>query len=281
MQSTSEPSAGSGDMRKSLIPKSLAQHTFDVVSNNPYIVCVDQGIAWVRTDESTLQLMDKGGSVKDTINVDFVICGMALTSNGEILLLDSHSSCVKTLSRQKTICNLLRTNWEATGLCCLRNDDVVVTCKGGKGNVTVYTRTGAIRQKLDHIKFRCPIRVAVNKVNHDIYIRDYERNDWISPGKVIVLGPDFQPRYEYCGQGDKEFSPLSICTDHSGHVLITDYSNHRVYILDQKGRFMQYILTSEQGLHLPRTIDVDVEGYVWVGEDLLNKGRVTVARYLQ
>ena len=279
MQSTS--SVCSSDMRKSLIPKSLAQHTFDVVSNNPYIVCVDQDIAWVRTDESTLQLMDRGGSVKDTINVDFVICGMTLTSDGDILLLDSHNSCVKTVSRQKTICNLLRTNWEATGLCCLRNDDVVVTCKGGKGNVTVYTRTGAIRQKLDHIKFRCPMKVAVSKVNHDIYIRDYERNDWISPAKVIVLGPDFQPRYEYCGQGDKEFSPLSICTDHSGHVLITDYSNHRVHILDQEGQFIQHVLTSEQGLHLPRTIDVDTDGYVWVGEDLLNKGRVTVARYLQ
>ena len=33
-----------------------------------------------------------------------------------------------------------------------------------------------------------------------------------------------------------------------GHILITDCKNHRVHILDQERRFIQYILTSQQGL---------------------------------
>ena len=67
-----------------------------------------------------------------------------------------------------------------------------------------------------------------------------------------------------------------------GHVLIADHNNHRVHILDQEGQFIQFILTSQQGLHEPITIDVDKEGYVWVGELVdINKGRVKVARYLQ
>ena len=84
------------------------------------------------------------------------------------------------------------------------------------------------------------------------------------------------------GQGDSEFTPVGVCADQMGHILITDYSNHRVHILDQKGCFIQYILTSHQGLHQPVTIDVDKEGNMWVGEWVdYGKGRGKVARYLQ
>ena len=63
-----------------------------------------------------------------------------------------------------------------------------------------------------------------------------------------------------------------------GHILIADTDNDRVRILDQEGRFIQYILTSQQGLHKPRNIDVDREGYVWVGG---YGGSIKVAKYLQ
>ena len=120
--------------------------------------------------------------------------------------------------------------------------------------------------------------VAVNKVNQDIYICDHDYNYWNSSGKVVTIGADGKVRYEYTGQDDKVFAPADVCTDQMGHVLITDYWNHRVHILDQEGRFIQYILTEQQGLSGPTTIGVDGEGYVWVGED---NQCVNVARYLQ
>ena len=67
-----------------------------------------------------------------------------------------------------------------------------------------------------------------------------------------------------------------------GHVLITDFDNSRVHILDQEGQFIKYILASQQGLSKPITIDVNMEGYIWVGEYVdFYKGRVKVAKYLQ
>ena len=144
----------------------------------------------------------------------------------------------------------------------------------------MYNRNGEIRQKFDLIKFRHPMSVAVNNVNQDIYICDHEsNNNYYSRGKVLTVGTDGQLQYEYSGQPSEcVFSPVGVCTDHMGHVLITDHYNHRIHIINQEGRFIGYILTAEQGLILPTTINVDREGYVWVGED---NWCVKVARYLQ
>ena len=245
------------------------------------IACVERGQAWVTT-ENKLQLMDRSGSVRDKIKIDFHIEDMALTSDGDLLLADFYGRCIKSVSPKKKITTLFSTSGRPCGLCCLHNGDVVVTL-GLNSKVIIYSRDGEIRRTLDHIKFRCPRRVAVNKVNQDICICDHEVYIYNSPGKLIAVGADGQLHYEFSGQGDKDFYPVDVCTDQMGHVLIADFWNYRVHILDQEGRFIRYILTSRQVLKWPVTIDVDKEGFVWVGGNEIfdNKGHVNVAKYLE
>ena len=119
-------------------------------------------------------------------------------------------------------------------------------------------------------------------MNQNIYISDHEVNYLYSAGKVLAVGSDGQLCYEYAGQGDSVFIPVDLSADLMGHVFIFDYNSHRVHILDKKGRFQQYILSAQQGLQRPYSIDVDKEGFVWVGEYFgPNRGRVKVAKYLQ
>ena len=197
---------------------------------------------------------------------------MAVTSDGELLLADHSNNCIRSVSRQKTISTLFTTSGTPSGLCCFPNKNIVVTLHDER-NVKVYNIDGEIIQTFDHITFRCPRTVAVNKVNQDIYICD-ER-------KVLAVGADGRLQYEYTGQGDREFTPYDVCTDQMGHVFIADRDNDRVHVLDQEGRFIQYILTSQQGLGWPVTTDVDREGYLWVGKQVGPTGYVEVARYLQ
>ena len=278
-------SAGSGTKR-SLIRNPSVQHHFDVDESYPLIVCVEQGLAWVTTGvtvkpkSTTIKLVDRDGSVRDIIKTDFHFNDMVVTSDGELLFTDENS-CIKSISKHKKISTLFRASGQPWRLSCLPNNDIVLKFRNDK-KVVIYSRTGQIRQTLDHIKCRCPIFVSVNKVNKDIYICDKESISADSADKVIAVGADGKLRYEYTGQSDGEFTPVGMCTDQMGHVLITDYSSHRVHILDQEGQFMQYILTSQHGLKEPWTIDVDKEGYVWVGQWAgFNKGHVRVARYLQ
>ena len=264
---------------RSLIPNPSVHHQFDVGHPYPLVSCVEGGLAWVMTGftsnpkRTTLQLVDKRGSINNTITVDFIISDMAVAADGGLLLTDIENNCIKSVSKQKKITTLFSTSGSPEGLCCLHNGDIVVAFLYDK-KVKVYNKNGKITQSFDHIKFKSPHKVAVNKVNQDIYVCDSR--------KLIAIKADGQLRYEYTGQGDSKFSSSDVCTDQMGHVLITDRNNHRIHILDQEGRFIQYILTSQQGLQRPVTIDVDTEGYVWVGEWVdYDKGCVKGARYLQ
>ena len=155
---------------KTLLHRPSVQFKFPINSFYPLISCIDRGLAWVSFDRKELQLLDKEGSVKDKIKTRYkcYISDIEITSNGEIILADRTNCCIKSIWRQRKFRTLFQTNWNPTGLCCLQNKDIVVTfCFDSK--VIVYSKNGHIRNTLDHIKFRYPRKVAVNKINHDIY----------------------------------------------------------------------------------------------------------------
>ena len=255
---------------KQLIPKPLVQSEFDTEISEPSLTCVGSGCAWVETDERIIQLVDSNGIVKDTICIDFDFNDMALSPQGDLLLCDTDNKCIKSISANKKVQTLFRLLSYPYGPCCLHSGHIAVTIRS-ECRVVIYSMSGKVIKELDKKLFRDPYLVAQNKVNSNLYIND---ND-----KVLALDKDYKVRYEYKGQGNREsFLPRGLCTDNTGHVLITDSDNQRVDILDQDGVFLQYLLTEEQGLVKPWSIDVDSEGKAWVGEEL---GRVKVVKYLQ
>ena len=152
-------SNSSATQRSSLIPNPSVQSQFNVDLGHPHIACVDQGLAWVRTRQEKLQLVDKEGSVKDTVNINFDINDIALTSDGYLLLADYNNSCIRSVSRQTKVRTLLRdkTQWaistlfgtsgKPTGLCCLHNGDMVVAFAEDR-KVEVYSRDGQVRRTI-------------------------------------------------------------------------------------------------------------------------------------
>ena len=167
-------------------------------------------------------------------------------------------------------------------MCCLTDDDIVVTIDSDDSKVIVYNREGKVRWTFDGIELKYPYKVAVNKVNQDICICHQKTDRWYFMGEVKAIGADGKLHFEYSGNDRRRFRPVGVCTDQMGHVLITDYYYHRVHILDQEGQFIQDILYSDEERFNSYSLDVDEEGYVWVGENKSNatKARVKVARYL-
>ena len=267
----------------SLIPNPPILSQFDVDARVPFITCVEDGLAWVMTRHKKMHLMDRNGSVKDTMVAGFGITDMSLATNGDILLSDYIGSSVMSVSiKHKAISTLFRTNMKPYALCCLHSNDIVVAFRDDS-QVTVFGKDGKIREKFDHIKFSNPRGVAVNKVNRDIYIcHDELHNCGNSPRKVIAIGTDVRVRFEYKRQGDIDvcFYLNDICTNQIGHILISEYFPNRVHILDQEGQLIKQYVVRMALRQIPirsYTIDVDYKGYLWVG----GKGRVRVARYLQ
>ena len=215
--------------------------------------------------------MDQHGTVKDTIDTDFDFSYVVLSPQRELLLTDATNSCIRSISPDKEVRTLFRTQWEPWGLCCLHSGDIAVTFYQ-VGRVVIYSRSAKIIQELDKTLFNKPYRVAQNEVNNDLCVCDEGSK------KIVALDASYHVRYEYKGQGNTYFSAKDLCTDSAGRILITEFSNHSVHILDREGGFLQYLLTGKQGQRDPVSIDLDSDGNAWVGQW---NGEVKVVKYLQ
>ena len=259
-----------------LIPKPSVQSKFRAGTDSPSVKCVGSGQAWVGIDRKMIQLMDRNGAVQDSINIDFDFVDIALTPKGDILLWDLDNKCLKVIhvSADKKDQTLFKLKKESPDVVCwLRGDKIAAAFSGlcHRGRVVIYSTSGKVVKELDEKLFENPFWMAQSKINNDLFVSDDDC-------KIVALDREYKVRFEYTGQGDGErFFPRGICTDNCGHVLVTDY-NGRVHILNKDGKFIQYLLTAEQGLRAPRSIDTDREGNAWVGDE---HGEVKVVKYLE
>ena len=271
------------DLPCQLIRKPFITATIDIRFGKTELVCVTSDQAWVKTNDEELQLFDSNGISLDTINTDFGFHSFALTTKGDIILVNNKTRCVTSISPKKVVRTLFSIPSIPGGLCCLQNGNIAVTFFS-QGRVLIYTINGQIAHELDSKLFKHPYKVAENKINGDLYIVDRNGELMTEAGKVIVLDAFRRVRYKYTGSLFKEFCPVDVCADRIGQVLVADYINHKVHLLDKDGKFLQYLLPRKQGrLYLPYSIDTNIEGHAWVGEDShwKHSGKVHIVKYLK
>ena len=247
------------------------------------LACTGSDRAWVKADDVKLQQLDCRGSVKDTININVSFDDVVLSSQGDILLSDTDTKCIKRVGDAKKPTVLFKTQRTPTGLCCLKSGEIAVTFFD-EGQVVIYSMSGKIIKMLEGF-FRYPYRLAQSKISSDLYVIDKWNTDIKSSGKVQVLAisPFVKMRNAYTGGPEqrKPFYPCDLCADEIGHVLITDYKNDKVHILDKDGKFIKYLLTKEQGLESPFGICIDSEGNAWIGESKQFISKMRIVKYLQ
>ena len=224
--------------------KPSVESTFGVDYRYPYVVCdVKAGQTWVKNGDTTIQLMDRGGSVHTTINAKCILWDIALATNGDIYITDNANKSIKKVSTNWEISTLFNTKLKPCGLCCLQNDDIIVTFPD-EGKVIKYDIIGTIKQRYNSITFRWPYRVACSKVNQDVYVVDSDYEQALA-GRFLAIEEDGQIRYEYTGQTRMIFTAVDVCADQLGHVLISETHNYRLHVLDQEGNLIQYIQTGK------------------------------------
>ncbi|XP_062571716.1 uncharacterized protein LOC134233737 isoform X1 [Saccostrea cucullata] len=144
-----------------------------------------------------------------------------------------------------------------------------------EGKVTRYNKTGKELQNIQRDnkgQGLCsnPHYITEN-INGDICTSDF--NKWA----VVVVNKSGQHKFSYTGQESK-FRPYGICTDVLGHILVCDGVSNTVHLLDQDGQFLCLLLTQEQAIYCPRSVCVDDENNLYVGQ---YSNTLTVYKYLQ
>ncbi|XP_035691291.1 E3 ubiquitin-protein ligase TRIM56-like [Branchiostoma floridae] len=103
------------------------------------------------------------------------------------------------------------------------------------------------------------------------------QQNWSFPGFPTTLWRVYSLDGRVCfqigaeGSGEGEFmGPLGVCVNKNGQILVADWSNRRVQMFDQKGRWLKHVATSREGLEEPRATVQTPDGRVLVSDTKKN-----------
>ncbi|KAL4239050.1 hypothetical protein ACF0H5_003753 [Mactra antiquata] len=260
------------------------------------IAPVEEDQAWVCCGwgSRNLTLYDKNGLRKKTATLDIQINDAATFNDGkdEIVLVSSY--------REKSIKRLnpdsLRTSDFAYislfpgGLCSDRRSGLYVCFRdsyqrqatfGSRRMVAKLSKHGEIVATMEKGEdqtnlFGYPFRIAVN-VNGDVCVSDYGDGT----RGVTVLHKDGRVKCWYKGPpggapNGQPFLPHGIVCDSEGHILVSDWNNDCIHVLDREGNFLLTLVGKKDGLEGPNAIGIDKRGYLWVGD---SHGVVRIFKY--
>lgn len=187
---------------------------------------------------------------ENEINTEWYPMGMCISLSGHILVCVAYLSVYE--SNETDVGKILRMNCQG---------DIFQQIEKNSDNENLFIR---------------PICISENN-NQDICVSDCKKKSLI----VVNRTGGFRFAYEgnFIKNDDRIFEPAELDTDKDGNILIADEKNNLVHLLDIDGRFLQYILTTKDGVSKPRGLKVDDEDRLWLTE--IDKQRIKVFQYLE
>eukprot|EP00105_Crassostrea_gigas_P026572 XP_011447574.1 PREDICTED: tripartite motif-containing protein 5 [Crassostrea gigas] len=231
---------------------------------------------WVSNYDGNLVQTDLQGNQLQKIQTSGESDGYhTVTPDGDLIYTDKRNKVINRITPDNTITEFIKTgDWIPLSIHSshINGDILVGMWKDKEAKVTRYNKTGTEiqRDSKGQALYGGPHYITEN-TNGDICVSDYNKH------AVVVVDKSGQHRFSYTGQRSG-FIPYGICTDVLCHILVCDNISNTVHLLDQDGQFLSLLLTEQQGVEYPRSVCVDDENYLWVGQ-LTNK--VTVYKYLQ
>ncbi|KAJ8316048.1 hypothetical protein KUTeg_006062 [Tegillarca granosa] len=253
-------------------------------SDKTRIVTAGNDQAWLwRRFHTGLSLVTSDGKVIQDINTDFTVFDAAVTTSGDLLVTVCWGNKVKKLTSHKTFTDIytITDGYKTRGINVTDTGNVLVELnRGNDSKLVEITNSGQhIRtiqhDTLDNKQLFVNPRFICTNINGDIIVSD-------NKDKVVAVNKSGTKRFIYDGKERKlqeSFDPWYVVTDKYGNIMIADYNNSVVHVLNQDGKFMKYLITHEHGCNKPVGMAIDTSDRLW----LCNTGNeeVVIVKYLQ
>ena len=236
---------------------------------------------WVSDRKGNLVQTDQQGNMLQKIKTNDEHTGYhTVTQDMDLISTDREKKVINRITIDNELTKFVKTgDWKPLSIHSSKiNGDILAgMMMRDRAKVTKYNKTGKEIKKIEinnkGQKLYSFPRYITENINGDICTSDTGVN------AVVVVNKSGHHMFSYTGQKSK-FSPYGICTDVVGHIIVCDAfsGNRTIDILDQGGQFLCFLL-KEPEITCPRSVCVDVENNLNVGQNDTNK--VTVFKYLQ
>lgn len=193
---------------------------------------------------------------------------LAVTRDGHLVYSDWDGRSIDIVRDGRAQCLIRLLGWRPQGVCSTSTNDLLVTMRmddSSQSKVVRYSQA-KVTQEIQYNDSRNPLYsnpafIEENK-NHDIVV-----SDWNTQAVVVVTRMG-KFRFSYTGNPGsktaKPFNPYGVATDSMCHILIADFDNNVVHILDRNGQFVFYIGSCH--LQYPWDLSTDCNDNLLVAE---------------
>lgn len=210
---------------------------------------------------------------------------MTVTSNGDLVYTDDKDGTVNINLKNTNIEEMVwLPGWKPQGVCSAFSDHLLVIMVNDDFDQTKVVRYfGSTETQTIQFDDKGRALYSSSRLTHPKYITENGNRDicvsdcWA--GAVIVVSQVGVLRFKYTGDLSTtkgSFDPHGIAADSQSRILISDFTNKRIHILDQDGRFLRYI--ENCNLRSPRGICVNTKDELFVAESA-DDGTVKKIKY--
>eukprot|EP00105_Crassostrea_gigas_P009980 XP_011425116.1 PREDICTED: E3 ubiquitin-protein ligase TRIM71 [Crassostrea gigas] len=200
---------------------------------------------------------------------------IAVLQNGELVYSFSGANAVYIVRNEKAEILINLHYWDPRGICVTSSGDLLITMKR-KDQSKVVRYDGTVEKQVIQVGglLRFDYLYITENRNSDICI---SRDDVIE-----VFTETGERRFEYTGhrpppKWNQAFTPKGIATDSYCHILIADINNKCVHIIDQDGKFLQYI---DCGMRRPWGLCIDSHDFLYLADNKKKSTQIVKVKFL-
>ncbi|OWF39705.1 uncharacterized protein LOC110464708 [Mizuhopecten yessoensis] len=230
-----------------------------------------------------IHLYDIDGSTKASLTLDVAVDHMVMTSCGDLLVSTYNGTVITRIDEHLQMTKFATLNFIPRGMTVSDSREIYICgveripgkSESNRYLIVKMSEEGHVISDID-VAPHDPHRIAVDS-NGNMFFSDNNnsRREFVvmdSTGNVKVTynAPPDDPL-------DNPFYPLGVTRDRYGHVLVSDWNNDCIHLLDKNGHFVRFLLSSGDGVECPSALGIDREHRLWVGNGI---GSVNVYQYV-